>query len=169
MYIRTDRGLAALLSLVFLAGCDQAPLTAPPASPDPNFSAESEWITDNFSFSFPFYLDCLDETVTWSGQGVVEAHLVTNPDGSVQENGKVSLAPGSTMVGPSGTWADPMVVNHYNADNGQGNLHVNERITWTNQATGAIMDVHTKVHIVLTGDGQVKVVQDTGGATCALR
>jgi len=161
--------LSAVVAL-FIAACDQAPVpTALEADPGPSFSAESDRIVEEFPFVIPdWYLDCLDEEVVWSGTGLFEDHVVIKPDGSVHENGKVSLL-NSTMVGASGTWIEPVVVNHFNSGDGQGNLYVNERITWTNQATGDVMDVWSRIHIVVTGAGEVMVLADTEGATCELR
>ena len=171
------RRVPHVIALVLLtATCGAEPPTQPDSDAVPqgekakaNFGTTSEWIRDEFAFEIPWYLDCLDEEVTWSGVGLFESHLVIQKDGSVRENGRVSLAPISTMVGPSGTWVDPKVVNHFSIGNGKGNFHVNERITWTEAGSGAKMDVWTRVHIVVTGAGEVKVLEDTGGATCALR
>jgi hypothetical protein len=117
-------------------------------------AATSEHETSAFDFSIPLYLGCLDEEVVWSGTVVYEDHIVTRPDGSTLLSGSASLEPGSTLVGPSGTWNAPRVVSHYTfvGDNAQ----INEKITWTNVATGARMVVNFKYHLVVAGNGDIK-------------
>lgn len=166
--------LVTVLAVVLVCGCADQPTspttTAPGDETNPMLSATSEWVNELIPFAIPgWYLDCLNEAVLWTGQVQFTDHIVTNPDGSVQINGKATLLPGSTLVGPSGTWVDPKVMNHYNIGNGQGSYYVNERIRWTHQNSGARMDVWTKIHFVAIGDGELKVVQDTEGATCVLR
>jgi len=151
------------------AGCREAP-TDPAGSQvlqSPELqAATSEWLIESFAFSLPnWYLDCLDETVVWSGVVTFADHLVTN--GQVNHlNGKASLDPGSTLVGPSGTWVDPKVRNSYRG-NGD-DYYLNERITWTNQGTGEVMDVDTKIRMVVAcnGDLKVSVIEP---ASCTIR
>ncbi|MEN8144227.1 MAG: hypothetical protein ABFS14_04690 [Gemmatimonadota bacterium] len=165
----TMRSHLFMLALPFaaFAACEGMPPTSPDSGAEFTGEADVVMISEEFPFSADLYLDCLDETVVWSGTALFEDKIITTGTGSVIENGSVSLI-SSTLVGPSGTWVDPLVVNHFIAKS-EGNLHVNERITWTHDVTGVKMDVWNNILIVVTGEGDVKVLIDTGGSTCELR
>ncbi|HSM09155.1 MAG TPA: hypothetical protein VLA33_09090 [Gemmatimonadota bacterium] len=161
--------ICALVPLAMvLAACETGVPLAPESIGADTELAAVERISEEFEFSLDLYLDCLDETVVWSGTGLFEDLIVETGTGTALENGKVSLI-ASTMVGPSGTWVDPLVVNHFNANNGQGNFLLNERITWKLEGADVKMDVWTVVRIVVTGGGEVLVLADTEGPTCELR
>ena len=168
MLRRQSNMFALTLASIVLAACGlEVPTTVESTGIDTELAAV-EKISEEFPFVADLYLDCLDETVVWSGTALFEDLIVETGNGKVLENGKVSLI-SSTMVGPSGTWVDPLVVNHFNINNGQGNFLLNERITWSLDGSDTKMDVWTVVRIVVTGDGEVLVLADTGGPTCELR
>src|SRR5690348_15178386 len=58
--------------------------------------ADPEWIDEAFPFSIAVHLDCLNETVTWSGTVLYHYHVVTLDDGRQHFAGSSDLAPGST-------------------------------------------------------------------------
>lgn len=157
-HVLNNRFFLALSSTALLVACSDslAPTTelarsdAAPA----HGRATSEWSTTAIDFSIPVYLNCLNEEVLWSGTVVYEDHIVQRPTGSMLLSGDASLEPGSTLVGPSGTWSAPAVVSHYTFVG--DNAHINERITWKNAATGARMVVIFTYQLIVAGNGEVK-------------
>lgn len=161
--------LAAPLAIALAFACTDQP-TAPTlldqAAPAPNLNGATSF-QDVFVFDFdiPDFgpLDCLGETVHWVGTATFLDHIVIRPDGTVHINSRGDVNPESTMTGASsGTWVNPRVVNHFVEE--ANVLHINERIRWTNQATGQRMDVWTRFFLA---NGQVQI--DTNGPTCTLR
>jgi hypothetical protein len=121
-------------------------------------SEKATFILENFSF--PFFADCLDEEVVWAGSARFDDHIVTKSDGSVYVNGQGSLLPGNTITGSSGIWVPTKVRSNYSfaltpAGGDRRNM-LNERITWQNTTTGAVMDVIFRIHTVYTGKGELK-------------
>ena len=56
-----------------------------------------------------------------------------------------------------------------NSYRGNGaDFYINERITWTNQGNGNVMDVDTQFQIVVAGNGDVKLFLDDP-ASCRVR
>lgn len=159
----------SLVPLLFLA-CGREP-AAPDVARAPDLAATSGWDTWDYGpFVFPMYLDCLDETVEWTGFARFRDHWVNQPSGQAQLNSKGWVLEGGTLVGPlSGTW------NHVRTASttelgGVGNLHVNEMITWENAATGQVMWVWIKVNLVVGGDGEVKLdINPSGEHYCRLQ
>jgi hypothetical protein len=156
------------LTALLLLGCADVPTTAPSGqegSLAPSFSATSEWDVVSFPFEVFPYLDCLDETVTWTGEVTFKDHWVSNKNFG-HLNGKADLEPGSTMVGPaSGTWVNPEVRSQNGGTN--DDFRIVERITWTNEATGSLMDVDTRFHLIIGGNGELSLRVEQH--TCRLR
>lgn len=160
---------ALVIFVLSLVACDSEPMTSPASQVGYTEGTAESWFDVDFEFSLPIYLDCLDETLTWSGTGNVRFHQVSTGSGKQIENGKVTLI-ASTLTGPSGTWIDPKVMNHYNLGAGSPeNVVVVERIRWTHESSGATLDAWTRLHIVTTGSGETKVLTDTEGPTCKVR
>jgi len=144
------------LAATFLVACGEpTTATAVLASGSTHLqqAASQEWIDEAFDFSVPAYLNCLDETATWSGTVLYHYHHVVRPDGSISDVGTADLSPGSTLVGPSGTWSTTAVRSHF-AFVGD-NVHIVEHFIWTNVASRQRMDVISRYRLVVAGNGRI--------------
>jgi hypothetical protein len=127
----------------------------------PQLAATSEKSTRTLeNFVFPFFADCLGEEVVWTGSARFDDHIVTKSDGSVHVNGKGSLLPGNQISSSSGIWLPTKVRSNYVftlTPTGETRRDMlNERITWQNTNTGAVMDVIFRIHTVYAGNGELK-------------
>lgn len=159
------RTLLVLASL-FLLGCDREPV-APEPGAEPSFQASSWWGDEVLPIDMDLYLDCLDETLHWAGPARFRYHLVEWPDGSWHVSQHAWVLDGSTLVGPvSGTWNHVRTMS--NVQIVSDNTNIVERITWQNAGDGQLMDLWTRIHIVVAGNGDVKV-EVLDDHTCSLR
>jgi hypothetical protein len=156
--------LATLFAFAACSESDREPVApeTPAAATVPSFAATTEWYDEILEFTdLPWYLDCLDEELLWSGRVLFRHHFVTRPDGSMLVNGRAEMLPGNQLYSEtSGLWL-PMTAGFHNHFNGDwwplGDWHVDENIRWQNQETGAIMDVVSKFHVVVAGNGELKL------------
>jgi hypothetical protein len=157
------RSLIALVPLLALA-CDREPVA--PDVPDsiiaPEFSATSEWTEEIYDMDWSWYFDCVDDFIYWTGSVTIREHYVTRPDGSVRVYGKINYDDSQFIGETSGLWLPVAGThNHYGGDFGvDEDWILVMRITLENQQTGAVMDVPSKLHFVLTGNGSMKVIHE---------
>ena len=154
-------GLVVLLTSPLAACGEPSGLGLPPEANPPQLATTSEKSTFILEdFVFPFLADCLGEEVVWTGSARFDDHIVTKSDGSVHVNGQGSLLPGNRITSSSGIWVPTKVRSNYSfaltpAGTDRRNM-LNERITWRNTTTGALMDVYFRIHTVYAGNGDLK-------------
>jgi hypothetical protein len=159
MPIFSKISLVLLLSLP-IAACGESSSTDPDSN-GPELASTSERTASILEdFVFPFFADCLGEEVVWTGSARFDDHIVTQSDGSVHVNGQGSLLPDNQITSSAGIWRPTQVRSNYAfrlspAGDYRSNM-VNERITWRNTTTGALMDVWFRIHTVYAGNGELK-------------
>lgn len=149
-------GLVLLLTLP-IAACGEPtePLQEPQLATTSTKSTRV--LTD---FVAPFFAHCLGEEVVWTGSARFDEHILTRSDGSTHVNGQGSLLPGNEINSSSGIWVPTTVRSNYvyelTASEEIRRDILNERITWRNTTTGALMDVWFRIHTVYAGNGDPK-------------
>ncbi|MGD2217581.1 MAG: hypothetical protein PVJ64_12575 [Gemmatimonadales bacterium] len=163
------RYLILLVPLLALACDREAVAPDPDTIIAPAFSATSEWTEETTPMDWSYYFPCVEEELHWTGPVTYRDHWITKPDGSVSVNGKADYYESQFYGEASGIWL-PVAGTHNNYKGawiGSSDWVVNERITIENQETGVLMDIDTKIHIVVTGKGAKVVTWQF--AACSLR